>query len=89
MRVIFRATRSGDFKGDVTAILPDVEANRGHIVCYDHIGQHSECSFGWYQETRAAKPTEYADLLAELQQIYDNELVVRQRLSGPVGGWRQ
>lgn len=88
MRVLFRAERSGDFKGHVTAVLPDIEANYGCMVCYAHIGQHSECSLAWYHETRAAKPNEYADLLNELQQIYDNDLTVRRRLGGPIGGWR-
>lgn len=78
--VVFRAERSGKFKGDVTAVLPTLATNFGHWVCYAHIGQHSECSRDWYYSTRAAKPAEYADLLAELKSIgYD--VRVYQRIS--------
>lgn len=87
MRVIFRAERTKD--GEVTAVLPDVEANYGEMTCYAHVGQHSACTLEWYHATRAAKPAEYADLLEELQDIYDNKLVVRQRILGPIGGWRK
>lgn len=86
--VIFRAERSGPFKGDVTAVFPTLPADYAglQMTCYAHIGQHSGCSFGWYVETRAAHPHEYAALLAELRGIYSREddeeaveLVVYQR----------
>lgn len=70
--VIFRKERSGPFKGDVTAVLPEYE-------CYAHVGQHSTYSNEWYRSTVAATEAEYADLLKELQQIYEGELVVRKR----------
>ena len=69
--VIFRAERSGPFKGGVTAVFPTLPADRlGHeMTCYAHIGQHSGCSFDWYARTRLATPDEYKDLLAELAGI--------------------
>ena len=81
VRVLFRVDR-GDFQ-DVTAVFddPDFEVSKdGYAVCYAHIGQHSECSREWYNGTRAAKPSEYAPLLAELRQVYsDCRLIVGKR----------
>lgn len=67
--VIFRKERDGD----VTAVFPTLAADRaGHLfTVYAHIGQHSAGSFGWYRETKAARPPEYASLLAELRSIYE------------------
>lgn len=69
--VVFRAERSGQFKGDITAVMPCEPADHnGHnMTCYEHIGQHSACGWEWYHSTRAAKPEEYASLLAELKSI--------------------
>lgn len=86
--VIFRAERAGEFKGDVTAVFPTLCADyRGYdFVIYAHIGQHGGGRRGWYNETRAARPDEYSDLLAELRGIYERgddpvELVVYQRMT--------
>lgn len=76
--VIFRAERSGKFKGDVTAVFPEFTEWCGDMACYSHIGQHSTCSLEWYYSTRPATPEEYAPLLAELKTIYTG-LVVRRR----------
>lgn len=86
MPVLFRAEKAGPHKGEVTAVLPALEANPGHLTCYAHVGQHSEGSRGWYAGTRAATEAEYADLLRELRGIYTHtddepvELVVGKRL---------
>ncbi len=71
--VIFRAERSGDFKGDVTAVFPTLphDTQGRHLTIYAHVGQHGGGSFGWYHGTRAAKPDEWADLEAELRGIYE------------------
>lgn len=70
--VIFRAEKSGDAKGEVTAVFPTLPGTGPNdFTVYAHIGQHSTGSFGWYQQTRAATPTEYASLLAELRHIYE------------------
>ena len=74
--VVFRFDR-----GEVTAVFPTLPANPGFMVCYAHIGQHSECSRDWYYTTRPATEAERASLLAELRQIYDDcELIVQRRL---------
>lgn len=71
--VIFRADRSGDFKGGVTAVFPTLPGtyDSATVTVYAHIGQHSTGSRGWYAMTRAATPAEYAPLLRELQGIYE------------------
>jgi hypothetical protein len=71
--VIFRAERHGRFKADVTACFPTIPGSPGLATCYQHIGQHSSYCREWYNATRPATETEFADLLAELQSIgYDN-----------------
>ena len=87
MAVIFRKDRGKD--ATVTAVFPTEPASYhyGEMTCYSHVGQHSGCSHNWYIATRAANPAEYADLLAELRQIYEQDedqpvkLVVRQRIT--------
>jgi len=87
--VLFRAEKSGDFKGDVTAVFPTLPGTNDPwtMTCYAHVGQHGTCSKDWYWTTRAAKPAEYAPLLAELKRIYENDpgeparLKVVQRLT--------
>ena len=73
--VIFRADRSGPFKGDVTAVFPTIPADYAglEMTCYAHTGQHSGCAHVWYRGTRPAKPEEYAGLLAELRGIYGRD----------------
>ncbi len=39
MRVIFRVSDK-----QVVAVLPEVDACPDNLVCYAHVGQHSECS---------------------------------------------
>jgi hypothetical protein len=67
--VIFRAERSGPFKGGVTAVFPcDPSDIAGHFMsCFLHVGQHGGCSQGWYNTTRAATPEEYSSLKRELE----------------------
>jgi hypothetical protein len=84
VRVVFRAERSGPHRGTVTAVFDDVDMNGApdaRAGCYTRVGQHGDCSRAWYHSTRAAKPEEYAPLLAELRQIYsDCRLVVAARV---------
>jgi hypothetical protein len=69
--VIFRAERTKD--GGVTAVFPTLPQDMGgrYFTVYAHVGQHGGGGFDWYHKTRAAKPEEYADLLAELRDIYE------------------
>ena len=70
--VIFRAEKSGDSKGEVTAVFPTLGGTGAHdFTVYAHIGQHSSGTRGWYNQTRAARPDEYASLLSELRRIYE------------------
>jgi hypothetical protein len=79
--VVFRAERSGDFKGDVTACFPSIPGSPGLATCYAHVGQHGSYSREWYYKTRAATSEEYADLLAELVSIGYDDLKVYKRES--------
>ena len=36
--------------------LPDMSANKYNIVCYAHVGQHSEASMEYYHSTRPIRP---------------------------------
>lgn len=71
--VIFRAERTGTFKGHVTAVFPTLPYDQAGtlLTTYAHVGQHGSGSRSWYRHTRAAKPSEYASLLQELQQVYN------------------
>ena len=71
--VMFRAEKSGDFRGEISAVLSELDAPtfdvRGEATCYAHAGQHSSCSVSWFFRTRAAKPHEYAALQRELESL--------------------
>jgi hypothetical protein len=60
--VLFR--RDGE---DITAVFPTLDEGGGLVACYAHVGQHSACSRGWYNTTKAATPQQYADLKRELE----------------------
>jgi hypothetical protein len=84
--IVFRKDRGKE--PEIIAVFPTLPQDyQGcFMTCYAHIGQHGGCDFGWYHSTRRANPAEYADLLAELRQIYEQdenepvELVVYQRI---------
>lgn len=78
LKVIYR--KDGD--GKVIAFMSELPANYGKIVCYTHIGQHSEASIEYYHNTETALPSEYEPLHKELKAIYsDYELSVKRRLT--------
>lgn len=79
--VIFRvesdataATRRGPGRGYVTAVFPTEPGTPDpwSFTVYAHVGQHSTASKAWYYATKAARPDEFADLLAELRRIYEH-----------------
>lgn len=72
--VIFRAERSGDFKGQVTAVFPTLPASYsgGMFTVYD--GCHGSGSWEWYRRTRPALPAEYAGMLRTLRDIYGSRI---------------
>ncbi len=68
-RVIYR-TFTGKDGGDVIAILLDCAANLGHVVCYQHVGQHGEGQyFAIMAGTRPATEAEIQPLRDELIAI--------------------
>jgi hypothetical protein len=76
-RVIFRTYPDGD----VVAILLDVPANPGCVVCYQRIGQHAEGHYSrLIEDTRAATPEEFTSLRRELEgKPYEYRLDLRRR----------
>lgn len=70
-RVMFRL-----LEGELIALLLDEPANRGMVLCYQHIGQHGEGTVDLVNRTKPAKL--YQALLAELTSIgYDLRVVKR------------
>lgn len=65
-RMIFRAFPDGA----VIALIPGVPANRGFVMSYMHVGQHSEADPGIVHRTRLATPKQRAPLARELRGIY-------------------
>lgn len=69
-RVVFRKYfNEYDNRWTPIAFLPDVEANRGNIMSYEHMGQHGEASLDYYWSTKPCEPELYAPLLKELEGI--------------------
>ena len=67
--------------GEVIAFFPDTmkdgSCNPGMIMSYMHVGQHGEASVEFYNDCTNCFEEDYADLLAELEKVYDDcELVV-------------
>lgn len=82
VKVIFRKAKNPyTNKYEIVAFFPETTVNRYNIMSYMHIGQHSEASIEFYQETKAVSPEEYKLLLNELKARYDDcELVVKQKI---------
>lgn len=88
MKVIFRKYKpirrlynGGD---NIVAIFPEEPGTYEPWTCmvYEHIGQHGQADYRTMIElTTAAKPEEYANLLAELKSIGYDDLEIRQRSS--------
>lgn len=75
-RVIYRTWA----KGDVIALLPDIEAGLFYCSSYIHVGQHGAADYRYVvEQTKQAKVSEYADLASELREIGYNLRVVRHR----------
>lgn len=67
-RVILRRYKT--FPHEVIAFLPDVPANPGYCMSYQHVGQHGEASRDFYRRGTApvsGLPYDAAALLAELR----------------------
>ena len=80
--VIFRKWPESE-GGDVIAIFPTETGTLDPYTSssYEHVGQHGSADpVGLIQRTTPAKPSEYADLLAELESVGYDDLKVVQRL---------
>lgn len=77
--VVFRKWPKSE-GGDVLALFPyEIEDNVGNCLSYQHIGQHGAANYGaCIARTKPAKPEEYAQLKAELEQI-GYVLTIRKR----------
>lgn len=73
--VKFVKDKDGDFKGDITAVFPQLKYNKvlyGNDIYsgYAHIGQHTSVSKEWINEkTVPANESEYKALKCELESI--------------------
>ena len=54
VKVIFRK----DKEGNIIAFLPELRVSHGNIMSYMHIGQHSEASYQFYEETKKVNEIE-------------------------------
>lgn len=83
VKVIFRKEKNPyTNEYEVIAFMPEIPSNYGRIVCYAHMGQHSEADVEYYHNTQKATEAEYKPLLMELKAIYDDcELMVRQKIN--------
>jgi hypothetical protein len=70
-KVIFRKFP----EGDVIALFPEQDEDRGTINSYMTVGQHSEASKSLIDELEPASPEEYADLMSELKKIGYNPII--------------
>lgn len=69
---------------EVGAFFPGVkDVNRGMILCYHRVGQHSEASLEYARKGRLATEEEYAALHKELRRINapEYELVIGKRIT--------
>ena len=80
-RVILRRCRN--HPQNIIAFLPDVPANPGNVMSYEHLGQHGEASLEFYRYStapiRGALPYDALALLSELRGR-GYELRVMQRM---------
>ena len=77
-RVMFRKiVKPAEFSGDVTAVFPDILSDpigsykpRNFVMCYDIIGQHSDCDLNNIKtDTVPATEEEYREILDEIQKV--------------------
>ena len=73
--VIFRK----DYRG-VFAMFPYLIATPdGHVTSYMHVGQHFSADYNYcIMKSKPAKPEEYADLMAELEQVGYNLRIIQK-----------
>ena len=76
VKVAFRIFPDPDYFDNpgiqVVALFPEVEDSPGLIMSYMHIGQHGSANPSLLKDLEPATEEEYADLLRELEGIYDD-----------------
>ena len=79
--VIFRKWPESE-GGDIIALFPTEPGTNDPYTCssYEHVGQHGSAEpVGVIQRTKPAKPSEYADLMEELEGVGYDDLKVYQK----------
>lgn len=80
-RIVFRKYwNMHDRRWEPVAFFPDVPANPGRVMSYEHTGQHSEASLDWYRSTSPCPEGEYAWLLDEMVQHYGYRPKIMKKL---------
>lgn len=71
-RIIKYKKRTGE-GGEAILFLPDLLANPGNVMSYEHTGQHGEASMEFFtRETRAPKPGGEMEACKKLVAEYEN-----------------
>lgn len=80
--VKFVKDKDGDFKGEITAVFPQLKYNKGlygnrMLIGYSHIGQHTGVNKAWVNAgTIPANESEYRALKCELESIGYNLKII-------------
>ena len=75
-KVVFRTFKNGE----VIALFPYEQEQRGRCMSYMHVGQHSCADYNYcIGETRLATKDEYQPLYDELKSIGYDDLVIIKR----------
>ena len=78
-RVIFKKDYNKWIKQwDVFACFPDMPANYGRTVIYQHVGQHGEGDVLYCANCKRATMDEYYPLMQELESLGYNLKIVRK-----------
>ena len=62
----------------IMAVFPFEKWSYYELTSYEHIGQHSGCHWQVPYTLKNATPTEYADLLKEIEGIYGKVQVLKR-----------
>ena len=84
-RIVFRTFTRGIGKGEVIALFIDeIENNRGDVMSYMHVGQHSAANYrGVVAISRPATPEEVEPLASELHRIGYSNIEIMKRMHFP------
>lgn len=83
-KVIFKMARYDDSRlgEEVVAFFPGAPANPGMVMCYSHVGQHCEASYGFYlKNCRPCHEKEYEPLKKELEDLFGYRFRIMKRIT--------